>query len=448
MYSNHGSIGYLSQRDYHFNVAIKDLIQEINNLYFELVAIQETITILQSNNLSKLDSSVGDWKCQTRTIMILEIINKPYFKNLLSDSSQRIQLLIQQNRNFLQYLKDLTIAEKQQLSQYFKTNSLVEYFISNQLIDFNIPEELKFLALCFLTTLKNSSHSIWSEHKMGNDKVKKIKIYAKKQLCQLSIAYTQKLAQKYGTNEEQIMLQQVETKAIQSMTCLFAEFKSIYKKMKLENQPFIMRQVFFCLCGGVQSIQNNVYTYQNGQYSINNSELTNPALAHQIIMTVEAYQYAGSLLDLQTKLNISPEESDIPRHMYQSCQCSHPTPVQPIQDIDLAMMAFFAQHPQFTNLKPIDFEGLGLANSKIKKEYDFLLTLPGFSRLNMTIFHINHMYPSTIAAVLQESEEIAHAMATRQPTIPLMQAIKPAQKIQNMARHIASVLCTQNCCIN
>ena len=109
---------------------------------------------------------------------------------------------------------------------------------------------------------------------------------------------------------------------------------------------------------------------------------------------------------MQHKLKIENKATDIPHEFRKSCTCKKPSKENPVKSFDEAIMAFFAQHPQFTNGAEINWQGLGLENSDLKKEFDHLLTLPGFSRENMSVFQINHMYASTIADVLKEQKEM------------------------------------------
>ena len=50
------------------------------------------------------------------------------------------------------------------------------------------------------------------------------------------------------------------------------------------------------------------------------------------------------------------------------------------------------------------------ADSDLKKEYDYLLTLKGFSAKDMNLFHIVHMYASTIEDVLLSTEQIQKSL--------------------------------------
>jgi len=95
---------------------------------------------------------------------------------------------------------------------------------------------------------------------------------------------------------------------------------------------------------------------------------------------------------------------------YKPCHCAHPTKQQPIKCIETAIMAFFAQHPQFANGATIDFEKLELSDSTFKKEYDSLLTLDGFSMKDMSEFHIVHMYADTIQEVLLSTQQIINSL--------------------------------------
>jgi len=413
-------IGYLVKRNYDFKVKVRDLLQELEYLYFELNIIKQTIQAIQHNDLSCFDSSVGDWKCQTRTTMIIDIINNhESLHQELSEELLKIEKLLFTNRTLFQEVQQLSHVQLQNLTIQLQEKSLIAYLTER--VDYHTPDHLIFLSLCYLTTIQNNQLSLCTKHNISTNKMKAIINSSKVILCHLSIQYEQAIAKKHSTIHEQSLLQQVETKEIQHMTALLPSFKSIFKKMILTQQPLIIRQTFFCNCGKVQSIQNNFYAVKN-----NNFQETNlPNTKDQAITTIEAYQFSGSLEQLQDLLLIPHTAQGIPKEYYQPCQCLHPTPKNSIQSIDEAIMAFFAQHPQFTNHQPIDFARFGLLDSDLKKEYDHLLTLPGFSRHDMSIFQIIHMYPSTVADVVAETNRINDSMkrqnicSTVQPSITI-----------------------------
>jgi hypothetical protein len=123
-------------------------------------------------------------------------------------------------------------------------------------------------------------------------------------------------------------------------------------------------------------------------------------------MILDGYQFPGSFDQLKKNLNIPEEESFIPKSFYKKCTCKHPTAQHPIQDMEKAMLASLAQHPQFTNGASIKFKELELEGSEIEKEYHHLKSQPGYCRKNMSKFFAYHVYASTIADVLKEEDEI------------------------------------------
>jgi len=398
-------VGFLLKRHDIINMSVVDLIRELQHHLFEAKIIQHTITHIINNKVSNIDSSVGDWKCQVRTSMIIDIIqNNPNLYTYLSKELNSINNIITNLDNLIISINRLTPSASQQLRQDLKHTSLY-MFLQQHNVMYNTSNILTFLSLCCLTTLKNNYLPLFIKHHISTNKMKAIINHAKTTLCHLSINYEQDLASKYGTTNEQLLLKQIEFKGMQHMTALFSSFRTIYKKMKRQQQSFIMQNIWFCSCGKVQSIENQLYNCNNNIFTPTNTTDT-----HQVITVIESYQFPGSLLELQNILGIPHNEPGIPKEYYQPCKCPNPTPKKSIKSIDEAIMAFFAQHPQFTNHNPIDFEGLGLLNSDLKQEYDYLLTLPGFSRQNMSIFHINHMYPSTIADVIRETTQLNNAM--------------------------------------
>lgn len=396
------SFGYLLKRTDALNISVMKFKQELLYNLFEAQIIKNAILSFQDQSLSKFDSTVGDWKCQTRTSMIIDaIFDAQTTYNQLTHDLIQIEALLIKNEDLFNKINNYTSIECQRLTKYLHQTSL-----STALQEYNIlytPSLItELLSLSFLTTPKNVILTFFNQYHISTHKQKAIINNAKQQLCHLSIEYAQQLIKKYGTSEERLALQQIEIKNIQHMTSLFVEFRSIFKKMKHEQQPFIIRQTYFCKCGKIQSIENSFYAVTNNQYK----KTAMPFNHDHAITTIEAYQYPGSLEQLQNLLSVSHHEVDIPKQYYQPCQCVRPTPKKSITSIDEAIMAFFAQHPQFTNHAPIDFARFGLLDSDLKKEYDYLLTLPGFSRHDMSIFQIIHMYPSTIADVVAETNQL------------------------------------------
>ena len=90
-------------------------------------------------------------------------------------------------------------------------------------------------------------------------------------------------------------------------------------------------------------------------------------------------------------------------------------------DLKTSFLAAFAQHPQFINNSEINFKELGLENSLIHQEYNYLLSLPGCSINDMSILYLDHAYPSTIADALKEDSLFTIETNASIPALPLSQ---------------------------
>lgn len=402
--SKHNNIGYIIKREDLHKLKIIDLLKELQNNLFEISIAELALSAFQQKFLKSLDASIGDWKCQTRTSMIIDKINNPESTNLIFFKAKKSTMNLKKiTQNLLFQIKNMNPIEHQNLTRKKLNNLSLFNFLKEYDLNHNFPEIIKLIGLCFLTTTENHHLDIFHAQLVTTNKMKAIINQAKKTLCLLSIEHEQNLAKQYGGAELQKCLQQIEFKGMQHMTSLFAGFYAIFKKMKAENQPFLNHTIKFCSCGGVQSNPIKFFKPQKNIYQ----EFPLPEDHTQALTIIEAYQFLGTLHQLQDLLGIS---HDIPRFskkmINKTCHCKNPTQHLNIDSIDESIMAFFAQHPQFTNGAEIDWQGLGLENSELKKEYDYLKTLKGFSREDMSKFQIIHMYPSTIADVLKEQEEL------------------------------------------
>lgn len=404
-------IGYFLKRTDIHQISVVDLIRELHIHIFEANIIKLAIENYQYHKLSAFDCAIGDWKCQTRTSMIIDYSqDTTSFDQELSIETAKINKLLDKLQQILDQITKASSVDRQKLTKTLQNISIQNFFQLNNL-NYTPPEKLKILSLSFFTTVKNHNLPNFQQHQISVNKIKSLIIKAKIKLCELSIKYEQQLAKLYNTSDEQIALNQIEHKSFQYMTSLFSGFKGIFSKMKEKQQPFIIHNLIFCSCGGIQKSTIKFFAPENNTFK----EKPLPADYQQGITIIEAYQFPGSLEQLQDILSIPHEESGIPKKFYKPCHCAHPTNQEKFDSIEEAIMAFFAQHPQFTNNAQIDFEGLGLSNSNLKKEYDYLLTLKGFSRKDMSKFHINHMYPSTITELLEHQKEIEEILANSKP---------------------------------
>lgn len=398
--NNTKKLGYFIKRNDISNVKLENLLKELQNNVFEAKIIKQAIEHILLRKLFAFDCTVGDWKCQTRATMIIDLINNtPTLNQELSSELPKLDDIINHNITIFNTIKHSSLLDQNTTERKLKEISLQTYLQLHNL-DYYPSEALIFLSLCFLTTTQNTHLSVFTEQLISVNKLKEFINIAKKTLCQLSINYEKNLAYIYGTTNEQKALNQIEHKGIQQMTSLFCSFKSIYKKTKSQKQSFIIKHKIFCSCGGIKQINISLFDPdKNITTPLSNTPIN--LNLQQPVTIIIAYQYPGSLINLKNILDVPNHEPGIPKKYVKPCYCSNPSKIEELDSIETAIMAFFAQHPQFTNNAQIDFETLGLVESDLQKEYSYLISLPGFSVDNMTKFHILHMHPSTIRDALE-----------------------------------------------
>jgi len=390
-----GLMGYFLKRNDIENCKLEVFFKELQIYIFELKIIKKSIFSFLTQDFSALDSAVGDWKCQTRASMIIDlIINNPYLSEQLSKEICILDALLEQHVSFFQKTLHGSYFEKRAIEQELHHTSLQTYLKKNNL-NYEPSQDLLFLSLCFFLTPKNIESSFVAEHQISKNKLKSLFNIAKRHLCHMSIHYEKGLAQQYGTIEEQKSLTQIEHKEIQCMTSLYCGFNVIYKKMKQLQQSFLTKTVLFCHCGGIKKTEVKKFSVINNCF-IESSFNEN---SQEPIMVLEGYNYEGTLASLKNTLQVPEEDIYVYEQYYKSCNCTHVPEKFLINNIDETIMAFFAQHPQFTNGVNIDFEQLNLIDSDLRQKYIYLKTLPGVSMNDMSNFFIDHVYCSTIQNV-------------------------------------------------
>ena len=258
--------------------------------------------------------------------------------------------------------------------------------------------------------LETSSSNGISSKNQNSNKINQLVDLAKLKLCYLSIDYEQNLAKSYGTKEEQVALSQVERNSCYRMTSFFPSFKVVLNKMQYQEQLMFFKLIVFCDCGGIQNIRTKVIKIIDNEFIIDSYS---SKYSNKIAMIVEGYQFQGSLSELKKILHVPEYEAFIPEDFYKHCFCNKNKLVQ--LNMKKSIMAVFAQHAQFTNNEDIDFYNLGLMKSQLKKEYDYLKTLSGFSINNMENLHIDHIYPNVIS---DEMKSVQNQLAKIKQTVP------------------------------
>lgn len=408
-------IGYILKRNDMQHVRLADFFQELRILLFEANIIKHTIEAILNGDILALDSSVGDWKCQTRASMIVDIMeeHEAVHKELLEELTKvnyvihRLSEILNNSINVrdLQYLKD-KIEEN--------ISSPLQIYIKENQIDYRPHENLLFLSLCFLASEKNKILSVIKSYNISTHKSKTLMILGKRTLMKLTIEYEHIVAKKYGDIEEIKALEQIEHKDFRFHSSLFIGFNLIYKKMISKKEIFAVRIITFCNCGGISNLDLRFFALNNNEYThIHTEKIAKISIPAQIISVISASRFHGSMDDLQGVLHIASDEPYVPMRLYVRCLCSKQLRYESYGSISDAMMIYFAQHPQFINDAPIDFKGLGLTSSKMEQEYDRLLEIPGFSRDDMSVFYVEHVYADTIQNTLKSSLKLSENLRMR-----------------------------------
>lgn len=391
-------VGYILKRYDIDNIRLADFFQELRILLFEANIIKHTIEAVLNGDILALDSSVGDWKCQTRASMIVDIMEDSESLN-----KELVAELLEVNYMTQKLTNVINIGRKREDLKHLKTIlrsiSLQSYLDSHEL-NYNPATTLSFLSLCFLTAEKNSVLPILNPNDISKSKMDKLIILGKRILMQISIDYERTTAEKYGSSDEIKALQQIEYKNFRFMSSCFVSFKCIFRKMLIKKQPFVVRCVIFCNCGGVVNTELKFFAVKNDMYAeVEFGKVLEMKMLNQVITVMEGYQFPGSMGQLKNILHVPHNETYIPKNFYRLCICSNKPKYKTYSSISEAIMAFFAQHTQFINHASIDFEGLGISSSELQKSYEQLLTIPGLSLDNMSTLLLHHIYADTIKSI-------------------------------------------------
>lgn len=96
-----GLMGCFLKRNGIENCKLEVFFKELQIYIFELKIIRRTISTFLKQDFSALDSAVGDWKCQTRASMIIDLIkNNPYLFEQLSKEICLLDTLLEQYLSF------------------------------------------------------------------------------------------------------------------------------------------------------------------------------------------------------------------------------------------------------------------------------------------------------------------------------------------------------------
>lgn len=405
-------VGYILDRDDIQHIRLADFFKQLRILLFEANIIKHTIDAILQNDILAFDSSVGDWKCQTRTSMIVDIMEeRESLHNEILEELPKVNYIIQKLSDILSI--NMTVQDLQYLKDKIKeniTNGSLQIYIKENCLDYSPPKNLLFLSLCFFRTIKNTILPTF----VFDTTAHKINKMAKRILMHLSIDYERHIANEYGSDDEVKALKQIEFKGSIIMTSCFVSFRTILKKMIAKKQLLATQCIVFCNCGGIQSLELKLFGVQHNHYrQICTREVLATQRSDQVVTMVIAHQFPGCLAELRSLLHVPYHEINIPQNFYRRCICSNQSKHKSYDSIDEAMMASFVQHPQFINNATIDFKGLGLTSSKLKNEYDRLLTIPGFSRNDMSRFCIDHIYSDTIKSILESQRKLEEELCIK-----------------------------------
>ncbi|MBI2352820.1 hypothetical protein HYV11_01080 [Candidatus Dependentiae bacterium] len=393
-------IGYFLKRNDISHIDFKILLLEIHMNFFEAKIMQKTITSFLNLKLIDFDSTIGDRKCQTRTSRILDLANHyKQFCEKLHQEENIINQIIDNIKFLLKKISDYTQNERIELIKILKTEYLSSFFEKNNFL-FKASEELTLLSLSYLATLSQKDLNHLMDETITPTKIKKIINHqVKSVLCLLSIEYERELARNYDLKEIAQCLQQTEKKGFCEMTAFYPSFKAIIEKMKYTSQSFAKKTTHFCFCGGVKENSFELFSFKDHQWIKNQDIAKNPSMP---IMVIYGFQFQGSFTQLKNILHIPQEEVSIPKSYHRPCLCKAPLSQPIIDHIEEAILSNFAHHSQFTTDAEIHWQALGLQDSNLKKEYEYLKTLSGYSADDMSKFCINHIYAATVQDALEQ----------------------------------------------
>jgi hypothetical protein len=403
-------VGYILIRKIDKSLTHQRLISELLFFYLELQIILLAIKFFQMKKLKMFDGLVGDQKCQVRASILVDLYEN-FDKNIeiFNKEKKNIDFLIKKYEKLFIEL-DLANYPKIKKSK-INYNSIFDLFFLLKLF-FEPPLNLKILSLSLITMLNKKDLFDLSKNKLGREKIDSLVDMAKIELSSLSIEYEQKIAKKYSSISVQMALQQIGTKkysiGYSSMTAFFPSWIAIWDKMQLTHQIFLKKLFSFCKCGGIEKIFFEIYKFRGR----NLCKIAMNSHDKNVAMIILSYRYKGSFNKLKEILHTSNlKDTIIPTEYLFYCKCSNNANV--IKNIELeknhladGINAVFAQHPQFINKIEIDWVGLGLENSELKKEYDRLRTLSGYGINDMSKFCIVHIYASTVGQELEEQREL------------------------------------------
>jgi hypothetical protein len=400
-YNQLRQVGVLLKRDDIVSPRIKEVYLALHLQLLDVNFSIQAIDAFLKRDLYKLDGLVGDCKCQVRVSIILDLLQDfDHLRAELRDEQCNLKVMSSRIQNLLQIVNFDNYLEIKKIIKELNGLTLYDFF-ERYNINFALSNNLILISACFLTAFNQQQLKLLVNEAVSFRRITTLLNHSTKaMLNQLSVNIENDLALQYGSMEDQIILKQIESKGFCSATAFYPSFKPVLAKMKCKKQSFVKKNIHFCACGGIQRQAFDLYSPSGQSFKKTLSILPTTEAA----MIIEGYQFPGTLDDLKNILGVPMHETFIRPEYFKPCQCGNSSLIPKIDNAEEAVLANFAQHPQFTNGAEIDWKGLGLEDSDLKKEYDYLNTLSGYGINDMSKFCIRHIYAATLEQVVEEQK--------------------------------------------
>ncbi|MBI2344859.1 hypothetical protein HYV10_02175 [Candidatus Dependentiae bacterium] len=379
----------------------KELNVAINVRNLELNILEQVVQLLITRHYKQLDPLVGDSKCQTRASMLLDIFQQNQFARTYCDTIQdHLNEAKEHLREFIEKIDSSNIERIKNITNEFYRDQLSNFFKKNNL-DYEISDELLIISLCYFLFFKYEKIVLFSENLLSNSKAQDLLLLAKKKLLKITLHYEQSLVEKYGNEELKRILKFKEINGFCEMTAFYPSLIPILNKIENKRQLILIKNIIFCECGGIKFIKNDLYQ-GNG---LDKLERINSKKEEEVAVIIEGYCFNGSFQQLADYLGISLRILVSSLDNLKLCNCSKSFNLIVEDDIETIILSNAAHHKQFTNGAEIPWVELGLEDSELKKEYDYLRTLSGYSVDDMSKFCIRHIYVSTVGQELEDQRQ-------------------------------------------
>ncbi|MBP9764781.1 hypothetical protein KBD08_00410 [Candidatus Babeliales bacterium] len=382
---------YPYARFYALSVRAQTSLLEVDLLLYALHSVVR-------KKLDVFDCSVGDNKCQIRVLKLLEFLSElndgvvvRLQKNLLE---LRFRLI-----DFLESVSDrcsIRYRDNKRKFETLKKHHTMQDILEMFGLSMTLEHDFIMLGLSVFSAMSMDQIREVIPNQLSPGKINDLLHFAKRQLSMMSVEYEQHLAQLTMKPDLEKALSKVESRGFVFMTGFFPGLKVLVEKIKNKHQVIVIKNIIICDCGGIRLYEYTAFKAYNGTF-----EKIGIEESDDVVAVHEGYQFPGSLERLKELNNITIELGSQLFKQLKYCLChSDLNRAQFLGNIEEVILANGAHHPQFANGAEIDWAGL--EHSDLKKEYDYLKTLPGYGIDDMSKFCIRHIYASTMAQVLQE----------------------------------------------